>query len=86
MSQFLEWISTKIFSSMKNKPYGWGRVLLTPAAIDVDKFIIDFHFDCNLNNHSIVNSLPKGGKVTTVRRNIFVWLGEHVREMEELLK
>ena len=86
MSQFLEWLSQKIITACKNKPYGWGRVLPTPAAISVENFINDFHFQSSLKNHSIQNCPIKGDKVTAVKRSIFLWLGEHSRQMEDLIK
>ncbi len=74
MSQFLEWLSQKIITACKNKPYGWGRVLPTPADISVDNVITDFHFQASLKNHSIHNCPIKEDKVTAVRRSIFYGL------------
>ena len=86
MSQFLVWLSQKIITACKNKPYGWGRVLSTPAAMSVDNFINDFQFQASLKNHSIHNCPIKGDKVTAVKRSIFLWLGEQSKQMEDLIK
>jgi hypothetical protein len=85
MSQVFVFAGTKSFGCCKNTAYGWGKVFSPQQAIGVDAFINEFKFDNRLPHHSQENTPKKGAVVTSIKRNIFFWIGSHKREIEDFL-